>query len=353
MSHRLKRSRYGGFTLIELLVVIAIIAILVALLLPAVQAVREAARKSQCQDHLHNIGIALHNYESSYKRLPQAASVSTVQPPGCAAASWVRGSGYSWRVMILPQMEQKPIYDQFNFSTTGYHSCYGGSGINNAAVNNPIDVYLCPSDETEVNVRANRAGTNYPGAVRARADQPHGDVLNDDATRDLSAITRSGILMNGFVDGTSNTIMVGEQYRGKAYYGCGSGGGSSFAVNGCTTNNYSRQRCSDWAEETGYCGVNAGVVVDTTLPTGTATGNPKQYRGVFAINNKDRDLVTWADSVNGGNTGGRPMSSAHPGGAQACMGDAKIRFINENIDFIVLASAFSAAGGEATNLTGN
>ena len=111
--------RRRGFTLIELLVVIAIIAILVAMLLPAVQQVREAARKSQCQDHMHNIGIAIHNYEASHKMFPPL----TINPGAfnCNANNVAGGGGDNIRnhtayMLLLPFIEQKSIYDQIDFS---------------------------------------------------------------------------------------------------------------------------------------------------------------------------------------------------------------------------------------------
>jgi prepilin-type N-terminal cleavage/methylation domain-containing protein len=336
-----------AFTLIELLVVIAIIAILVALLLPAVQQVREAARKSQCQDHLHNLAIAIHSYESSFKMLPPHGTFGGSALNGCNA--WVVGTGLSWRYKILPNIEQKPVYDQIDPTRHSNSACGTHVAIPAAVYNTQIDVFLCPSDPTEPNRIAGRIGTNYAAAVRARADQTHGDVRNDDATRDLGALTRSGITMATFADGTSNTVMIGEVFRGKGFAHCS--GGTPWVIGSCTTDQAGR-RCHNWLESTGFCQVNAGVIVDTAIPANTA-GNPKQYRGVFKINSADKDQVSWPDMVAGGNSGGRPMSSAHPGGAQATMGDAKVRFISENVDAVVLGHSFSANGAEANVLTGN
>ena len=112
-------SRNRGFTRIELLVVIAIIAILVALLLPAVQQVREAARKSQCQDHLHNIAIALHDYESSFKMLPAGSARNN--PAGACGGN----SAWGWAAAILPYNEQKPLYDQLNVGSLALYQVLG------------------------------------------------------------------------------------------------------------------------------------------------------------------------------------------------------------------------------------
>src|SRR5687767_6117999 len=94
-----------GFTLIELLVVIAIIGVLVALLLPAVQAAREAARRSQCSNNLKQIGLAVHNYESSNGALPPTGSLDAVNPPN-----------YSMKARLLPGLEQQPLFDALNMS---------------------------------------------------------------------------------------------------------------------------------------------------------------------------------------------------------------------------------------------
>jgi prepilin-type N-terminal cleavage/methylation domain-containing protein len=122
-----------GFTLIELLVVIAIIAVLIALLLPAVQSAREAARRAQCTNNLKQIGIAMHNYHDQMG----------IFAPGAIGGNW-GNTGMSWRVMILPQMEQNPAYNNFNFIVTL------GSGLSaqdNATIFYTVfTAFLCPSD---------------------------------------------------------------------------------------------------------------------------------------------------------------------------------------------------------------
>src|SRR5262245_42284075 len=138
------RDRSPGFTLIELLVVMAIIGVLTSLLLPAVQQAREAARRTQCKNNLKQIGIALHNYESSHGLFP----------PSCIINPYVRGSidgisfpdslmvcttGFGWGAMLLPYVEQAPLYNQFNFST----ACWAIANKVPAAT--PVQVFLCPS----------------------------------------------------------------------------------------------------------------------------------------------------------------------------------------------------------------
>src|SRR5438309_1124350 len=109
--------RRGGFTLIELLVVIAIIAVLIALLLPAVQAAREAARRISCVNNLKQIGLALHNYhEASGTFPPGYASYWRLDSGDAGTAEDDLGPGWAWGSMILPQMEQTPLYNAINFS---------------------------------------------------------------------------------------------------------------------------------------------------------------------------------------------------------------------------------------------
>src|SRR5579871_1213290 len=126
-----------GFTLIELLVVIAIIAILIALLVPAVQKVREAASRLQCQNNLKQIGLAMHGYNDTYKKLPQGWL--NVRGTGNPSPGW------SWSIVILPFIEQAPLYNQINPDVT----TPGGAPTNGAVftlLQSPIAIYRCPSD---------------------------------------------------------------------------------------------------------------------------------------------------------------------------------------------------------------
>ena len=125
----------GGFTLIELLVVIAIIAVLIALLLPAVQAAREAARRAQCVNNLKQIGLAMHNYHSSVNSLPWGDG-----------PWWIEWSAHT---LLLPYMEQGPIYNAINFSDTqpfGLTPMPINNPANTTATYTVISGFICPSD---------------------------------------------------------------------------------------------------------------------------------------------------------------------------------------------------------------
>jgi prepilin-type N-terminal cleavage/methylation domain-containing protein/prepilin-type processing-associated H-X9-DG protein len=126
-----------AFTLIELLVVIAIIGILIALLLPAVQAAREAARRAQCVNNLKQIGLAIHNYESTNRVLPPGY-VSTFD-----AAGTDLGPGWGWAAMLLPPMEQRPLYDSVNFSLPIEQP----GNLTSRLVK--LNAHLCPSDNVK------------------------------------------------------------------------------------------------------------------------------------------------------------------------------------------------------------
>jgi len=188
-----------GFTLIELLVVIAIIAILVALLLPAVQQVREAARKSQCQDHLHNLVIAVHNYEGAFKMLnPRCTGTGT----NTAGLQRLRMSGF---YSLMPFMEQKPLYDQL--VTLNLEPWNG-----NALYLESLDILNCPSEPQGTNppnAGATRGRNSYVfcgGDNLMRARSANTAVVADSVLESRGAFTTLRTYrMADILDGTSNT----------------------------------------------------------------------------------------------------------------------------------------------------
>lgn len=308
------RSRYLGFTLIELLVVIAIIAVLIALLLPAVQQAREAARRTQCKNNLKQLGLALHNYNATYNRFPNA---KIFDPTNTQGQAWILGNSLSWRVMILPYCDQAPLYNTINFSE--WIEQRTGTGTIAAVRAKVIPGFICPTDPNDP-VFQGYAGSNYAGLCadgKAAPNPPaqqtcgsagqlpnHGDNSGGMAYR--------GNKLSQFVDGTSNTLLVGEVFRGKSFY------------NLCGTTDLTNQRCYKWYEESGSCGA------DTARPP----------------NNKIRDEVDWQDENTAGESGSRPVSSKHVGGAQVLMADGAVKFASENVDVLVWRAAGSTAGGE-------
>ncbi|NLF73280.1 MAG: DUF1559 domain-containing protein [Candidatus Anammoximicrobium sp.] len=315
------RVASGAFTLVELLVVIAIIGILVALLLPAIQAAREAARRSQCSNNLKQIAVAVHNYHDRCRAFPSAVGGylnGTVYPSPCPG--WVLTNGFSWRTMILPDIEQQALYDRMD-STYSHYNCYRNRGFPRMGDEAPssssspgytaIPTFLCPSDPTRF--VGSDAPTNYAGIWGLEPRLNSSDSV-------AGIFSRIKVDMGGIVDGTSNTAMVGEVYRGKAMYLTGPAA------------SYTGQRCRQWVEETGYC----GAATNFTPNYGITDGTPDQW--------------SWADPVAAGQYGAndrRPISSLHPGGAMCAYGDGSVKFIPESVDQAVWAATGSRAGKES------
>jgi len=206
------RVRFRAFTLIELLVVIAIIAILIALLVPAVQKVREAAARSQCQNNLKQIGLAAHNYNDVYKKLPPAegGNLAAINAAGNPYGTFVSpdGTNGTFFFYILPYVEQGALYKQAN-----------GDSMN--LTQQVVQLYLCPSDPSVTNAgtyggcgvmngdavqRNNYGSANYCASVM---------VFEPRGTKSVSV---------AMPDGTSNTVMVAERYRNCSPDGANGGG---------------------------------------------------------------------------------------------------------------------------------
>ena len=231
------RKAISGFTLVELLVVIAIIGILVGLLLPAVQAAREAARRMQCGNNLKQIGLALHNYESTHKRFPPGG----VTPGGCCGTP----SAGNWSLFLLPYIEQTNLYNRYDFrvwndSDPGRSGLNGG--VNAPILLTPIPTYACPSDvgaglieqpasgngsNKQYMTSSYRAvsGAGYRGIAWMDSNQTHawhtqnrgvlftvgGSHYGLTATGG-AAHGQASTKMGQITDGTSNTIVVGEYH---------------------------------------------------------------------------------------------------------------------------------------------
>ena len=266
----MKRPNLRGFTLVELLVVIAIIGILIALLLPAVQAAREAARRSQCVNNLVQVGLAVHNYEAAYQMLPPG----TVNPEG-PIRNVPKGYLVGWLVQILPFIEEQVTFKYVDFSVGVYDD------KNTPVAQTEIYVFNCPSDGMAY-ARGMRWLANYAGChhdVEAPIDADNHGVL----------FLNSHVRMRDITDGTSHTIFVGEKKVDAIDLG--------------------------WMSGTRATLRNTGTPIDQTPVV-----REKGESFVLEEEGQASDL-----SVGG-------YGSYHPGGANFLLGDGSVRFVSETID---------------------
>jgi len=343
-----RMNRRNGFTLVELLVVIAIIGILVALLLPAVQAAREAARRMSCSNNLKQLALACHNYEDTYKRFP--INYSQWGGGGKPTIDPLDGRTSSWLTSVLPFIEQQPLYDQvdFNFGVRNdprnAAQGAGTSGPSNEFVAYQIiPAFRCPSDTNEGRMDLNRANYRNPRADRTWGVNNYKGVAganwqwgNFQVTSGVHAQTPQGQSGNGLdqgngiffrgaqntaggpcttrmariTDGTSNTLMIGEAVP-------------------------------EWCTHTWWFWHN-GTTATCAVPLNVDV----QSAGCLALEGRSTRMQCgrgdWPNNYS--------FMSRHPGGGQFALADASVRFVPETIDLIVYRGAATAGNGESVSL---
>lgn len=321
-----------AFTLIELLVVIAIIAILVAILLPAVQQAREAARRSQCKNHLKQFGLAIHNYHDIYNAIPHACT----QAGGSIGGNPNNFRRFSAHFALLPQMEQKALYDQSvaHLETTGDTAPWHG-GV--PAVSTQLSFQLCPSDSKADGPEDRPSQTNY---MFARGDNAwdynpgwHGN--GGRGVRGFFLGNRDDGQQGGprrfadVVDGLSNTVAMGERIKAKGF--------STRVQDGATTTTVDqggRRNPSLCLAAVGQ----GGVYTNLGNGSGARLAGVRTYDGAPPFTQVTTILPPNSPSCKHGNDnahdrdGIMTMTSQHAGGVNVLMGDGGVRFINENID---------------------
>jgi len=299
VSVRCKPAKYPAFTLIELLVVIAIIAILISLLLPAVQQAREAARRSQCKNNLKQLGLALHNYHSTHGCFPPGL-VARARGAGIDGLSW------SWLSMILPFVDQAPLYEKLRVGD-GQPPC----GENNPTdarlplIGTTIPMFRCPSDigparytrdvvtngkayDPIIGLITDAALTNYVGSMRSCLPPGYNGAYSTDLSLPQAGIfwINSRTRIRDITDGTSNTIITGE--RG-------------------------------WTLKD----------IPTPVWAGTWVGGVRSNDESRAARSC---LFGPQQGINAGTRSADTLTSWHTGGVQVGMADGSVRFLSENID---------------------
>lgn len=339
------KTKLRGFTLIELLVVIAIIAVLVALLLPAVQQAREAARRTQCRNHLKQLGLALNNYHDVHNTLPPGRMRSNVDGAGRCFSAYAH---------LLPYLEATALYNQVNFNADP-----DDPAMNGAALGQTIPFFLCPSDSFQIlqsnvvnGVIVNSAVHNYPlctGTTYPVSPRNPGGVQVTGVFFENSSVRFSSI-----TDGSSQTVCISETVKGdlngptvwdgvSPTNGFVLTQGNNNSTNGPELTNYATQ-CH-----------GAGLPLQQTRGSRWLYGAPghSMYNHLRTPNDRDIDCRGglphstrtnfWWDRLSL-NVAAR---SRHVGGVHALFADGHVQFIGDTINLATWQGLGSRAGGEA------
>ena len=281
-----------GFTLIELLVVIAIIAVLISVLLPAVQQVRAAARRTTCRNQLRQIGLALHNYQSTFELLPPGY----VYRPGPTGNQM----GFGWGAMILPHTDQAALFSALNFNAPIFDP------TNRTPRETRLGQFLCPDDTFSGDGYFEMGSERYAMASYVGSFGPP-DLDATQEKRDGLFSRKSSTQFGHVTDGLSNTLMVGERTNGP--FRPGAAHGNHF--------NYE----TTWA----------GAVREITDPT-----DDHGHTVLFQTGHNPNDPQS----------DDRDVSAPHIGFANFLMGDGSVRPIIESIDFSIYRSLGTRSGSE-------
>ena len=327
-------SNSHAFTLVELLVVIAIIGVLIALLLPAVQAARESARRSQCANNLKQIGLAFHNFQDNNGHLPTGArdGDTRIQGPAdfCCRANTRRG--WTWCYHILPFIEQSNVYDLASDEDDPDPPATGAYNSKESIVGQqPIITFYCPT-------RRDPTGYGSGGFYRSDYAGNAGERGDGSAKKDPSTGVRGVVIQTDrdrtrierIRDGSSNTIMVGEKALHPEAFGIEGGDNERW-------NNVGWDNCViRWGAGIRDDGTNYGLppIPDMEAPH-LVNGS---WTGVTDKGGRTRNQ--WHPF----------FGSSHNGGANFCMADASVRFVSFNVDDRVFRAASLANDREAIEL---
>ena len=324
-----------GFTLIELLVVIAIIAVLIALLLPAVQAAREAARRAQCINNLKQIGLSMHNYESTHGAFPPGAKQATLG---------------TWYHFVLPYVEASQLQNAYNFNGTAaapFNVLSYNSPFNSTVSYAVVNSFQCPSDQTvrtllgfpSPGIASANYAVNYgnTGSGLFQVPYPYGCTLGTAGCIPflgapfawLKAGVGSSVLVDGnmtcftiasITDGTSNTLMVGEVIQGKPQ------------------NDPSQIDLRGFIQHGSASGFSAYYVPNSPLPDLMNTTS--------ICSNKFQNNPPCADRAVFSNRDVYGSRSRHPGGVNTALCDGSVKFFKNSIAPSVWSALSSSRGNE-------
>lgn len=331
-----------GFTLVELLVVIAIIGVLVALLLPAVQAAREAARRTQCTNQLRQLGIALVNHHDARGSFPSGTIRTYIDETTGEEVSGYFGPNQSWIALLLPYVEQSNVYSGIDLDA------FQGARNDRQRRETPLGLVRCPSDGGEIEANSD-APTNYVGSMGSSTagcipnvgDCPPyeslGNAFNDFASGAIREILPDGVFYNdsrvefrNIADGTSNTVAISECLIGQPIVKQVAG---ESALEDCA----------------------AGISLGTPLQGGLQRGHSWYYGAEIqswafstyvAPNhapNRNIGECRWWSS-----TGVFAARSSHPGGVNVVLADASAQFVSDDVDPAVWSAYGTIAGGEVS-----
>ena len=356
----MSRTRRRAFTLIELLVVIAIIAVLIALLLPAVQAAREAARRSQCVNNLKQLGLAVHNYESSNSCFP----LKDMYPN---ASSYSCGWTSSWPLALLPGLEQSAMYNAYNFVYTVEGAnfdtgCTSGFGSTNLTVGQAqINTLLCPSESLGQKPDQTNGGfgtMNYygnlggPGVIATHSGTIVPNNAGVSSTIGSTYAPGGPVSFAGVTDGLSNTALFSEKLYGAPNLAITAGSNNAKRGLFTPTATSAHDSGSQANAQTfvNNCLAIAGTATSTSSNSGRSwsTAYPpysviNAYTHFGAPNSLacSNENTTW-----GGPSASLPPTSNHPGGVNVCMADGSVKFFKNTINLATWWALGTRNGGE-------
>lgn len=321
----LRNRNRDGFTLVELLVVIAIIGVLVALLLPAVQAAREAARRMGCANNFKQIGLAFHNHHDVRNKFVTGGNDGQY-PTWATPSNWTANNtgsqaraGWSWEYQLLPYMEQGNLYETLSDATVRA---------------TPVAIYTCPTSRAPT-AYGNVYRSDYAACSGTTIDKNGNGMIVGTSYTDPTGVVRYThpvLTMGSALDGLSNTLLASEKWLNPEAQGTSIDGG----------------------ENESWC--NAGWDQDHVRRTGDGTAT---FACVNCFGKRDGSSTTTdyrpkpniqAPRATSGTIWQDLFGSSHPGGLNVVLGDGSVRFVAFELDYKVWAAYGTRAGGEPISM---